>query len=109
LSLATSKRWNKDGQKQEKTEWHTVKCFNKTAEIAGQYVKKGDQILVEGEMTYRQWQAKDGSNRTSAEVIINQLHLLGSKKQDQDYGKQELREDTQSDKPFEITEEDLPF
>ena len=80
ITLATTFRWkNKEGQKQENTEWHRVVFFNKLAEIAGQYLKKGSQVYIEGRIQTRKWQDSDGKDRYSTEIIATELHMLGSK------------------------------
>jgi len=72
VTLATSETWNdkSTGEKKEKTEWHRVVFFGKLAEIVGQYCKKGSKIYVEGQLQTRKWQAQDGSDRYSTEVVV---------------------------------------
>lgn len=83
LSVATSDEWNdkSTGQKQQKTEWHRVSMFGKIAEIAGQYLKKGSQVYLEGKLQTRKWQDKNGLDRYTTEVVINgfdgQMQMLG--------------------------------
>lgn len=78
-SLATSKTWNDDkGQRQEKTEWHRVVFFNRLAEIVSQYLKKGMQIYVEGELRTNSWE-KDGVTRYSTEIVAREMQMLGGK------------------------------
>jgi single-strand DNA-binding protein len=80
VSIATTKRYkDKEGNKQEKTEWHRVIFFNKLAEIVGEYVKKGSQIYVEGELQTRKWQDKDGQDRYTTEIIASEMKMLGGK------------------------------
>jgi single-strand DNA-binding protein len=81
FSLATSETWkNKDsGQKQEKTEWHNLVLYRRLAEIAGEYLRKGSQIYVEGRLQTRKWQTKEGQDRYTTEVIVNELTMLGGK------------------------------
>jgi len=85
FSLATSQAWRdkNSGERKEKTQWHRIKIFNQNAvKVAEQYVKKGDQVGVEGEIQYRGWE-KDGQKHTATEIVIGafdgKLHLLGSK------------------------------
>ena len=79
FSLATSRRWNdKNGQSQEKTEWHRVVVWDKLVDIVEQYVKKGDRIYVEGEIEYRQYE-KDGVTKYSTEIRAREVLLLGGK------------------------------
>lgn len=86
LSLATSEQWTdkQTGQKVEKTEWHRVVLFGKVAEIAGEYLKKGSQVYIEGKMQTREWE-KDGIKRYTTEVIVDMqgtMQLLGGRPQD---------------------------
>jgi len=79
LSVATSRRWNdRSGQQQEKTEWHRVVCWDKLAEIAERYLKKGDRLYVEGRIEYRQWEGQDGQTRYTTEIRANEMIMLGS-------------------------------
>jgi len=72
LTLATSDSWKdkSSGEKKEKTEWHRVVFFGKLAEIAGQYLKKGSKIYVEGQLQTRKWQGQDGQDRYTTEVVV---------------------------------------
>ncbi|OTH89431.1 single-stranded DNA-binding protein [Pseudomonas aeruginosa] len=84
ITLATSESWKdkQTGQQQERTEWHRVVFFGKLAEIAGQHVKKGQQLYVEGSLRTRKWQAQDGQDRYTTEVIVDmhgQMQMLGGK------------------------------
>jgi len=80
LRLATTERWtDRNGQKQEQTEWHRVVVWGKTAEIVGQYCTKGRQIYVEGRIRTRQWQDQQGQKRYSTEVVATSVQLLGSR------------------------------
>lgn len=80
LSVATSRQWNsKSGEKQEKTEWHRVAFFGKLAEIAGEYLKKGSQVYVEGRLQTRKWQDKDGQDKYTTEIIADRMQMLGSR------------------------------
>ena len=82
LSLATSESWKdkNTGQQQERTEWHRVVFFNRLAEIAGEYVKRGSKIYVEGSLRTRKWQDKDsGQDRYTTEIVANEMQMLDSK------------------------------
>ena len=80
LSLATSRQWkDKAGEKQEKTEWHRVAFFGKLAEIAGEYLKKGSQVYVEGRLQTRKWQDKDGADKYTTEIVADRMQMLGSR------------------------------
>lgn len=77
FSIATNKSWKtQDGQKQDKTSWHRVTAWGKVAEIAGQYVKKGSQVYVEGELEYGSFTNKDGIEVPTCEIVIQSLQLL---------------------------------
>jgi single-strand DNA-binding protein len=83
LSLATSEQWTdkQTGQKVEKTEWHRVSLFGKVAEIAGEYLRKGSQVYIEGKLQTREWE-KDGIKRYTTEVIVDMqgtMQLLGGR------------------------------
>ncbi|MEK7191050.1 MAG: single-stranded DNA-binding protein, partial [Pseudomonadota bacterium] len=67
------------GEKQEKTEWHRVVFFGRLAEIAGEYLKKGSQIYVEGRLQTRKWQDKEGKDRYTTEIVANEMQMLGSR------------------------------
>lgn len=81
ISVATSESWKdkQTGQPQERTEWHRIVFFNRLAEIAGEYLKKGSQVYVEGSLRTRKWQAQDGSDRYSTEIIGNEMQMLGGR------------------------------
>jgi single-strand DNA-binding protein len=80
ISIATTENWkDKQGEKQEKTEWHRVAFFGKLAEIAGEYLKKGSQVYVEGRLQTRKWQDKDGVDKYTTEIVANAMQMLGSR------------------------------
>jgi len=80
VSIATSETWkDKSGEKQEHTEWHRVSFFGKTAEIAGEYLKKGSPVYIEGRIRTRKWQDKEGQDRYSTEIVADRMQLLGSR------------------------------
>ncbi|RUR29148.1 single-stranded DNA-binding protein [Vreelandella nanhaiensis] len=78
LNLATSDTWmdRQSGQRQERTEWHRVVLFNKTAEIAQQYLKKGSKVYIEGRLQTRKWQDQNGQDRYSTEIVANDMQML---------------------------------
>ena len=80
VTIATSDSWKDktSGEKQERTEWHTVVFFGRLAEIAGEYLKKGSQVYVEGGLRTRKWQDKEGRDRYSTEVVASEMRMLGS-------------------------------
>jgi single-strand DNA-binding protein len=79
LRLATSEAWTdkQSGEKQERTEWHRVKLFGKLAEIAGEYLKKGRQVYIEGSLRTDKYTDKDGVERYSTDIIANEMQMLG--------------------------------
>jgi single-strand DNA-binding protein len=81
VSLATTRNWkNKEsGEKQEETEWHRIVFYDRLAEIAGEYLKKGRPVYVEGRLKTRKWQDKEGKDVYTTEVIAEQMQLLGSR------------------------------
>jgi single-strand DNA-binding protein len=80
ISLATTDTWkDKSGEKQERTEWHRVAFFGKTAEIAGEYLRKGSQVYVEGRLQTRKWQDKDGQEKYTTEIVADRMQMLGSR------------------------------
>lgn len=81
LSLATSESWKDktSGEKQERTEWHRVVCFNRLGEIAGEYVRKGSKLYVEGSLRTRKWQDQQGQDKYTTEIIAADLQMLDSK------------------------------
>src|SRR3954449_3125436 len=80
ISVATTEKWkDKNGEMQEKTEWHRVAFFGKLAEIAGEYLKKGSQVYVEGRLQTRKWQDKEGQEKYTTEIIADRMQMLGSR------------------------------
>jgi len=79
FNLATSDRWkDNDGNKQESTEWHSIVCWKRLAEVVAEYVKKGTQVYIEGKITTKSWEDKDGVKRYKTEIIANNLQILGN-------------------------------
>ena len=82
IRVATSESWSdkQSGEKKERTEWHTVVFFGRLAEIAGEYLKKGRQVYVEGSLRTRKWQDKNsGQDRYSTEIVANEMQMLGGR------------------------------
>jgi single-strand DNA-binding protein len=81
ITIATTETWKDkaSGEKQEKTEWHRVTFYRRLAEIAGEYLKKGSQVYVEGRLETRKWQDKEGKDRYTTEIIANEMKMLGSR------------------------------
>ncbi len=87
LSIATSETWKdkQTGDKQERTEWHRVVCFNRLGEIAGEYVRKGSKLYVEGSLRTRKWQDQQGQDRYTTEIVANDIQMLDTKGSSNDY------------------------
>ncbi len=80
FSIATTDSWkDKAGAKQERTEWHNIVMYRKLAEIAGEYLKKGRPVYVEGRLQTRKWQTKEGQDRYTTEIIADQMQMLGAR------------------------------
>ena len=81
ISIATSDQWKdkQTGEPRERTEWHRVVMFNRLAEIAGQYLRKGSQVYLEGRLQTRKWQDQSGQDRYTPEVVANEMQMLGSR------------------------------
>lgn len=83
ISIATSETWkDKNGEKQEKTEWHRVIFFGKLAEIAGEYLKKGGSTYIEGRLQTRKWRDKDGNDKYTTEIVADRMQMLGGRPRD---------------------------
>ena len=125
LSLATSESWTdkQTNQKVEKTEWHRVSLFGKIAEIAGEYLRKGSQVYIEGKLQTREWE-KDGIKRYTTEIVVDMrgtLQLLGGKPQGENdnQSQQQSRPQQQRHAPqqqapvpqpdFDSFDDDVPF
>ena len=81
IRMATSESWKdrNTGETQERTEWHRVVFFNKLGEIAGEYLKKGSKVYIEGSLRTRKWQGQDGQDRYTTEIVANEMQMLDSR------------------------------
>jgi single-strand DNA-binding protein len=81
LSIATSESWKdkQTGEQKERTEWHKVAMFNRLAEIAAEYLRKGSQVYIEGKLRTRKWQDRDGNDRWTTEIIADEMQMLGGR------------------------------
>jgi single-strand DNA-binding protein len=87
LSIATSESWkDQQGAQQERTEWHRVTMYRRLAEIAGEYLKKGSQIYLEGKLQTRKWQDQQGNDKFTTEVIADSMQMLGGRNEGQGGG-----------------------
>lgn len=95
FSIATTDSWkDKAGVKQERTEWHNIVMYRKLAEIAGEYLKKGSSVYVEGRLQTRKWQTKEGQDRYTTEIIADSMQMLGGRA---DGGSRTIYDGTSSD------------
>ena len=102
FSIAVAEKWkNKDGEKQESTEWVRCVAWNRLAEICGEWLGKGSSVWVSGKMQTRKWDDKEGTTRYTAQIQIREMQMLGSKGESQ--GNQ------QPDPPGDLPESDVPF
>lgn len=103
FSLATTERWrDKQGTKQERTEWHNVTAFGRTAEVIAEYVKKGDKLAIEGRIQTDKWMAEDGTNRYSTKIILDKMEMLGGAKA------KPQQQDNFAPQP-DFVDDDIPF
>ncbi len=115
ITIATTESWkDRSGEKQEKTEWHRVVFYGRTAEVVGEYLKKGSSVYVEGRIQTRKWQDKDGQDRYTTEIVGDRMQMLGSRSEG---SAQDRTEQSQgAPKPqqrqsggFDDMDEDIPF
>jgi single-strand DNA-binding protein len=113
ISVATTESWkDKDGEKQERTEWHRVVFFGKLADIAVRYLKRGSQVYIEGRLRTRKWQDKEGSDRYTTEIIADEMRMLGKRDGEQTAPRAEdppKQKKGKSGSAFDDFEDDLPF
>jgi len=110
FTLATNETWtDKDGQKQERTEWHRIVAWSRLAEICGQYLRKGRQVYIEGRLQTRSWEDKQGNQRKTTEVVAQNMQMLGSRGSDE--GGSGRRDETPefAAETVKIDDDDLPF
>ena len=88
LTVATNESWKdkQTGEQKERTEWHRVAMFNRLAEIAAEYLRKGSQVYIEGKLRTRKWQDKDGNDRYTTEIIADEMQMLGGRGGGGDFG-----------------------
>lgn len=108
ITVATSETWKDKatGQQQEKTEWHRVVFFNRLAEIAGEYLKKGSKVYVEGSMETRKWQDKEGNDRYTTEIKGREMQMLDSKSREDGGSQSQPAQQSSADDGWD---DDLPF
>ena len=118
ITLATSESWKDKttGQQQERTEWHRVVFFNRLAEIAGEYLKKGSKVYVEGSLRTRKWQDKDGKDQYTTEIVASEMQMLDGRQSGSDDEspapkQSQSRQQAPSSAPqnFDDFDDDIPF
>lgn len=122
ITVATTETWkDKNGEKQEKTEWHRVTFYRKLAEIAGEYLKKGRSVYVEGRLETRKWTDKSGVERYTTDIIATDMKMLGSKSGSADFEAPSREEGSFASSPssskapaksssgFDDMDDDIPF
>lgn len=114
ISLATTEVWkDRNGEKQEKTEWHRVTFYRKLAEIAGEYLKKGRSVYVEGKLETRKWTDKNGMERYTTEIIATDMKMLGGKSESsqssQSNQSRQYEKAKSGESGFEDMEDDIVF
>lgn len=119
LNLATSEAWKDQstGQQQERTEWHRVVLYRKLGEIAGEYLRKGSKVYLEGRLRTRQWEDQSGQRRYSTEIIGDEMQMLDSRPSDGGGRPQQQRSQPQQhgarqqgqDGPVDFYDDDVPF
>jgi len=127
ITLATSESWKdkQTGENKEVTEWHRVVLFGKLAEVAGEYLRKGSQIYIEGQLKTRKWQDQSGQDRYTTEVVVNvggTMQMLGGKQEDNGkpkisnnpsdnsgWGKPQMPQSNSSNEPPMDFDSDIPF
>ena len=90
FSIATSESWKdkQTGEKKEKTEWHNIAMYGRLAEIAGEYLKKGSKVYIEGKLQTRKWQDNNGNDRYTTDIIASQMQMLDSRSESGGHGNQ---------------------
>lgn len=124
ISIATQGSWKDKttGERVERTEWHKVVFFNRLAEIAGEYLRKGSQVYIEGALRTRKWQDQEGQDRYTTEIVASELQMLGSKGDSQSQGQQQSRpqqdrkqvppkvkQEQEAPRNFDDFDDDTPF
>jgi single-strand DNA-binding protein len=110
FTLATNESWtDREGQRQERTEWHRIVAWGKLAEICGQYLRKGRQVYIEGRLTTRSWEDRQGNQRKTTEVVAQQMLMLGGRGPGQGEGEASRETPDFEAETVKIEDDDLPF
>ncbi len=106
FNIATTETWTKDGNKEERTEWHRIVAFARLGEICGEYLAKGSKVYIEGRIQTRQWDDKDGNKRYTTEIVAREMKMLSSKNQAGQDGNSNPEEPPMAEP---VMGEDVPF
>ena len=116
ITIATTDQWKdkQSGEKQERTEWHNVVFFNRLAEVASEYLKKGSQVYVEGSLRTKKWQDKEGRDRYTTQINATEMKMLGGNQSEQRSGQQQHSQPQQAQQQnsggfSEDFDDDVPF
>lgn len=116
FTLATTERWtDRNGQRQDRTEWHNIVAWGKLAELVNQYLKKGRSAYIEGRITTRSWDDRDGNKKYRTEIVANQIQFLGSGSSSNGADYDSVLDNNnsginqQGSEPESVIEDDLPF
>ena len=118
FSLATDEQWrDRNGERQTRTEWHNITLFGKLGEIAGQYLRKGSQVFIEGKIQSRKYTGKDGIERTAYDIIGNEMKMLSNRNDGSDSGNNNAAPPTSNappqhestTAPIDDIDDDIPF
>lgn len=116
MSIATTDKWSKDGQENEKTEWHRVKVWDKLAELCAKYLVKGRSVYVEGRIQNRSFDDKDGNKRYVTEIVASEVQFLGGGDKNESKpsassgnGKAKAKFSKKAEPVVEVADDDLPF
>ena len=107
IRVATSETWKdrNSGERQERTEWHSVVAFDKLAEVIAEYLRKGSQVFIEGKLQTRKWQDKEGKDRYTTEIIAQSMQMLGGKPR----GERSPRQEREPERHVDEFDDDIPF
>ena len=118
MTIATSESYkDRDGNRQERTEWHRIALYARTAEVAGEFLRKGSQVFIEGRLRTRKWTDKDGQDRYTTEIIGDRMQLLGGRHSEADDGGQQDMPGTShqgsvgggASAPMDDLDDEIPF
>ena len=110
FTLATNENWkDREGKKQERTEWHRIVVWGKLAEICGQYLSKGRQCYIEGRLQTREWDDKDGNKRTTTEIVSREMVMLGGRGSGPEAATQSVADENPPVQNPPVQDDDIPF